>query len=387
MRKKSELTRRSKSPAKSAGGMPPVVKEVLQSPGRPLETETRTKFHRDFSQVPVSGATGVMQKQEDPKKKKADGKKAPVPNLNVPPFTFSLDENPARGATERAEMFAKQGPAQKKAYSTSDLSSIWDAALDWLEQFEQALILDAEQGGYALSFFGSNTSSEGSTAAKAAKDVVFLNSTNFDVTEVIEMMNVVILSVSKKQEMFTTPEDFKENPFEVIHDVREKLKEIEEVQEEERKKTEAAAESDELKAKRKTLDALKLLKQVKELKEEMKRIDLKKIKKQKSTTSATVIKTAITTPEKSTKEFDAGDQVVQQGISGQLFDPQNRPDPEGMISIFTDKKGKRRLVKHWIDKRGFIQYKVLKVLEEGEEAGHQSGPPPLKTRSSKTLKD
>jgi len=66
-KKRQEVAQRSPAGPAPAGDLPPVVDDVLRSPGRPLDAETRgfmeARFGHDFSRVRTSAATGSPQAQ------------------------------------------------------------------------------------------------------------------------------------------------------------------------------------------------------------------------------------------------------------------------------------------------------------------------------------
>jgi hypothetical protein len=208
------------------------VHETLSSFSKPLDQNAReqmeSRFGRDFSRVRVHtdssageaaesiraraalGSPVTLQRQEDPRKKKQP--------LAEPGLGPAASERPNPEDEGWLAMFKGMGRSLVKA----------------LERADRALTLNTPQS-WGLHLWGEGSSSEGSTAAKPARDVAYLSPTGVDLPEVLEMMDALGLAVSSKDEMFMTPGDFPEKTAEYILDRKQKLDKIDETREEERK--------------------------------------------------------------------------------------------------------------------------------------------------------
>jgi uncharacterized protein DUF4157 len=312
---------------------------------------------------------GALQKQEDPGKGKPP---TTYSGLGLLPVTFKeLDANPARGAMQRAQMLAQRHAVGKKPHSADEgWPALFKALLDALERVDKNLTSDAPQS-WGLHLWGEGTSSAGSTAAKPAKDVVYLSSTGIDLTEVFEIMDVLVLSVSTKKEMFTTPEDFKENPVEYIFDLKQKVDAIEKARDEE-EKGRRAEESRERSAQESQLlqKSQELKKLVKVALDEIKAAEGKVPSIEKKTTTAgkpagQAPREAKTTSPKTAKPayYDRDPMgywnsyplvALFEGISG------NPDSTGGAVAIITDKQGTKRVFRYWFDKNGYQRSEFLK---------------------------
>ncbi|HEX6369491.1 MAG TPA: DUF4157 domain-containing protein [Longimicrobium sp.] len=146
----------------------------------------------------------------------------------------------AGAAAKGAKPVVKAAQAGKKPDPPKDpLVAAFETLVHGLERAERFLMGDATQS-WGMSFWGEGTSSAGSTAAKPSKDVVYLNSSSFELQDVLDMMDVLILSASSKSEMFATPGDLKEKPLEVLYDWMQKVEAIKKALDEEAKRQSTA---------------------------------------------------------------------------------------------------------------------------------------------------
>jgi hypothetical protein len=157
------------------------------------------------------------------------GSKKPLGQPDVRPTTFTeLDTNPARGAMERAKMLAEQAPVGKKSHSADESpSTLFDALLDILNRIDKGLTGDATQS-IGLLLYAKGTDSKSSTATKPTKDVIYLNDSGWDLTDLLEVADVLSVALAKRSEMFTTWKKFKEGPAEVLFEFVMKVKEAKE---------------------------------------------------------------------------------------------------------------------------------------------------------------
>jgi hypothetical protein len=278
------------------GAVPPVVREVLRSSGVPLEIRTRAllepRFGVDLSTVRVHAdaraaeaassigalaftakdhlvfATGeyapqtaagirllshelthvrdqrasadarsgvLLQKQDDPRKELSQTSYGL--GLSIKPL--SLDDNPARGATERARRDA-ESVLTGKASPSDVIGSVLDRIFAVLDRWDKSLMGDAKQS-WGMSFWGEGSNSKESTAAKPTKDVTYLNSSSFNVMELLSMFDLVLLALSKPHEIFKTPAELKEKPIDAIYDLKQKIEDIKKEMEREKRERERDA--------------------------------------------------------------------------------------------------------------------------------------------------
>ena len=440
----------------------PVVDEVLRSAGRPLDSATRnfmeTRFGHDFSAVrvhtdaraayaasavaaraftsgrdivfgageyapqtvrgrrilshelthvmqqaggrvtagaaqPTHGMSGTLQRQDDPSKG------------TQPVKSRGLDTNPARGATDRMEMLAKQFTGVKKPRTAKErLLALRQQLEEYAKYYEYSnrvekyilgLLASADKSvtgdepqSWGAFLFGQNTSSEGSTAAKPSKDVKYFNSSGGDLSEILEMGELLIIGVSKPHEFFTTPEDLWEKPGEVAMDLKGKIEEINKALEEEEKKEENKKKLKESQSKK-----IELLKKARALKNEVKaeadklQSEVREIQTPdhsaagaKSHTTAQTGQSVKTTNADSKQTKAAGTKssstskpswynsnpmgywsfpplfAEYKWVSG---DP---AVPPGAIAIVTDKNGTKRKFRYWVGKDGYDRSELLETI-------------------------
>lgn len=318
----------------------------------------------------VRGSAAALQKQEDQGKRKPPGTSS-GPSL-LPVAFAELDVNPARGAMQRAQMRALKPRVGRKPYSVAEgLPTLFAALLDALKRADTSLTGDAQQS-LGLHEWGENTSSEGSTAARPTNDVVYLSGTGIDLSEVFEVMEVLVLSVTTRRELFTTPKDFAKNPLEKIFELNQRVDEIKKIQEEE-KKNEASEQS----AARSSRGAELLLK-VRDL-ERLVKVDLGALKvNDKGKPAAAEAQTSAggQSASQAQKEVSASSPkaarpawydrdplgywnsyplvTLFESVSGDPY------AAGGAVAVVTDKRGTKRTFHYWFDKAGNQRSELLR---------------------------
>lgn len=327
---------------------------ALVGQGKPAASLLRPAGGRWHSAL---GPPSALQKQEDPGKEKQPASYS-GPGPRPVPFK-ELDVNPARGVMQRAQMLAQGHTVGRKPHSADEgWAALFGALLDALERADKSVTSDAAQS-WGLHLWGEATSSTGSTAARPTKDVVYFSSTSVDLAEVFDIMDVLVLSVSTKKEMFTTLEDFKEQPLEVIFDLEQKVDEIKESGAEEEKRKKPVEED-----RKRSAQAPRLLQLIWELKKLVK-VELDELKAaERELASVESVSTAAGKPARQAPskarasspktaklpDYDRnpmgywhsdGMWDLFEGVSG---DPHSA---DGGVAIITDKRGTKRMFRYW----------------------------------------
>jgi hypothetical protein len=332
---------------------------VQQKSAESLLNETSRAGPNGKSNVPDLGSSVVLQRQDDPSKKQSLSS------------VTTFHATPGAGATEpERNTTYQQSPAAGQSLK-SLLKSLGDALDRWAEKLKG----DATQSGLALHFWGQETSSKHSTAAKPGKNVYFLNQDSFDVTELIAYMNLCLLAVSSRKEMFPQPKDVKSTVTGIVK-LLIKAKKLKDYIEKENKK-EKMAEGVE-RQKQSEAQNLEKLKIVQDIKKELGQIDISPLESDKPQTDlkkgqAKEIKKGM--PSQTKGGFDPRNYVLDQWVSGDWYNQDGSYNEGGSIHIYTDKHGNQVEAKSWIDKAGYVQYKVLKRTKKSGESATQ-GPPP-----------
>lgn len=435
---------------------PPVVEEVLRSSGRPLDSAARSfmepRFGQDFGMVRVhTDARAALAASAVAARAFTTGRdivfgageyapqtergrrllshelshvmqqSAAAPQPHVAPYVLQrqhdptkaatpargtgLDTNPARGATDRMEMLAKQVAAannrprtkKEKLLALRQQLEAYAAYYEYFERVEKWILgalAAAEKSvtGNATqdrgaSFFGMNTSSEGSTAAKPSKNVKYFNSSGGDLSEILEMGELLTIGVSKPHELFTTPEDFADKSAEVLFELRNKIKEINGVLEEEKQKEKQEKLKDSLAKKSELLRKTRALK--KDVKAESDKLQAEAGKAQAggagqvSAASGQSVaasgqsvkvkqadskqtKAVVTKPSTSKPPWYSSDPMGywnSEGLYEKFESVSGDPAvPPGAIAVITDKKGVKRKFRYWVGEGGVPRSELLETI-------------------------
>jgi hypothetical protein len=186
-------------------------------------------------------------------------------------------------------------------------------------------------------------------------------------------MNLCLLAVSKRSEIFPQPKNFKDITKGVLKLVikAKKLKDYIEKENKKEKMEKGGQEQQETQ----NQEQLKL---VQDIKNELGQIDLGELKDAKP--QAESKKEPVKDIKKgkqsgATGGFDPRNYVSVQWVSGYLYDKEGSYDKDGSIHIYTDKHGNEVEAKSWIDKAGYVQFKVLKRTKKSTESSTQGAPP------------
>ena len=157
-----------------------------------------------------------------------------------------LDTNPAQGAMLHANVMYQQNFVDRKGGSVAHEStaSLWDKFVRASDRFDAFLQGSAKQG-WGMDQSGKAGDSKASTASKPTKNAVYFNSGTADVKELLEIFDLILLSMggkvpgdmkasmeAKKDELFVTWKKIKEDPFnetaKTLFELREKVEKIKE---------------------------------------------------------------------------------------------------------------------------------------------------------------
>jgi hypothetical protein len=306
-----------------------------------------------------SPVRNALQKQEDPNKRGRVG-------FEIRPLT--LDVNPAWGAKQRATMHAENVFGTRRYSPNDDPDELFAALLDALERLDKSLVGDAEQS-VGLFMTGSGTSTKGSTAAKPSKDVRYLNSSAIDLVELFEIMNVLVLSVSKPKDIFMTPEKFRKDPIKSIFTIKKKFDALMVAIDDLRGKE--ASGSDE----EKSAMLSDVLDHVREVKKNV-QVELQAEKPAPTTTvdgpAPPTIKQTVQPKLQPWSRVDLFSFYVSQpgaewgGISGNLYTPDGKIDPQGEIQLVKSANGTQRKFQVRIDKNGYQRSKLLETISSSD---------------------